>query len=286
MDADMLLPLESFIPFADGLDHPEGVAWGLDGFVYAGGEAGQIYHVHPDTGAYTEFANTGGFNLGLAFDGRDNLYVCDNGNSCVQKITPDGTVSVYADGNAERQINVPNYPSFDANGNLWVSDSGGHHEYNGCLWRIDRTGVAHVASTDLNAFPNGTAVHPSGEWLYVVLSNLSGVARVRIHDDGSVGTPETVVELPRTIPDGLAFDVEGNLYVSCYTPDVIFRVTPNGKAETLVDDWESTRIATPTNIAFGGSDMKTLFIASLGRWHLTKGPMPVAGSPLFYPVLD
>ena len=29
----------------EGLDHPEGVAWGLDGYAYAGGEAGQIYRI-------------------------------------------------------------------------------------------------------------------------------------------------------------------------------------------------------------------------------------------------
>ena len=29
----------------DGLDHPEGIAWGLDGYAYAGGEAGQLYRI-------------------------------------------------------------------------------------------------------------------------------------------------------------------------------------------------------------------------------------------------
>jgi gluconolactonase len=40
-----LVPLSEFDLLADGLDHPEGVTWGPDGFVYAGGEAGQIYRV-------------------------------------------------------------------------------------------------------------------------------------------------------------------------------------------------------------------------------------------------
>ena len=29
----------------EGLDHAEGIAWGLDGYAYAGGEAGQIYKI-------------------------------------------------------------------------------------------------------------------------------------------------------------------------------------------------------------------------------------------------
>jgi gluconolactonase len=285
MDTDMLMPLEAFTPFADGLDHPEGVVWGPDSHVYAGGEAGQIYRVHTETGAYTEFANTDGFILGLAFDGNGNLYACDNGKDCVQKITPDGIVSVYSAGNADRPMRVPNYPTFDAAGNLYVTDSGDHRAYNGCLWRIAPGGEATVVSTTLNAFPNGLALHPDGQWLYVVLSNMPGVVRVPLTADG-VGEAKTIVELPRTVPDGLAFDVEGNLYISLYTPDRIYRLTPAGELAVVVDDWESTRIATPTNIAFGGADLQTLFIASLGRWHLTKAQMPVPGSKLLYPVID
>ena len=35
--------------FLDGLDHPEGVTWGPDGFIYAGGEIGQIYRINIET---------------------------------------------------------------------------------------------------------------------------------------------------------------------------------------------------------------------------------------------
>ena len=31
--------------FVEGLDHPEGIAWGLDGYAYVGGEAGQVYRI-------------------------------------------------------------------------------------------------------------------------------------------------------------------------------------------------------------------------------------------------
>ena len=33
------------VEFLSGLDHPEGIAWGLNGKIYAGGEAGQIYEI-------------------------------------------------------------------------------------------------------------------------------------------------------------------------------------------------------------------------------------------------
>ena len=85
------------------------------------------------------------------------------------------------------------------------------------------------------------------------------------------------------MPDGLAFDVEGNLYISCYTPDVIYRLTRYGELEIVADDWMSVTFATPTNIAFCGPERRTLVVASLSRWHLTKGEMPIAGQRLNYP---
>jgi gluconolactonase len=180
-------------------------------------------------------------------------------------------------------MSVPNYPVFDADGNLYVSDSGGWKENGGCLFRIRPDGETEVVGEGLEAFPNGMALHPDGSRLYVVLSNLPGVVSLALANDGTVGTPQTVVELPRHVPDGLAFDVAGNLYISCYTPDVIYRLSPEGDLSILAEDWESVTFATPTNIAFAGPERRTLVVASLSRWHLTKGEMPIAGARLQYP---
>jgi len=279
---DQLMNISDFEPFVHGLDHPEGVTWGADGFVYAGGEAGQIYRVSLD-GTFSEIANTGGFILGLALDADHNIYACDNGVGKVMKITQAGVVSAYSD-NAE-PIPMPNYPVFDKAGNLYFSSSGDWHAHNGKVYRIAPNGKTEVVSTALKSFPNGVALSPDGEYLYVVLSNKPGVDRAHILPDGKLGEPETVVTLPKNVPDGVVFDREGNLYISCYTPDIIYRVTPAGKLDVVAEDWQSVTFSSPTNIIFAGQDLKTLVVASLARWHLTKGTMPIAGQPLHYPKL-
>lgn len=278
-----LLPITNFAPFVEGLDHPEGVAWGPDGFLYAGGEAGQIYRITPDGSEVKQIGSTGGFILGLALDAQANVYACDLAKGAIMKITQDGQVSKYSD-NAEPYA-APNYALFDAHGNLYFSASGGFHQRNGLVLRARPGGQTEVVSSAFSAFPNGLALSPDGSYLYVVLSNESRVARAAIRPDGSLGEPEAVCSMWKTIPDGITFDVEGNLYISCYTPDVIFRCTPAGVVDVLAEDWESVTFATPTNIAFGGAEMKTLFVASLSRWHLTKGVMPIAGARLNYPML-
>jgi gluconolactonase len=90
---------------------------------------------------------------------------------------------------------------------------------------------------------------------------------------------------PRHVPDGIAFDMDGGLYVACYTPDVIFRLTLDGKLDTVAEDWESTVLSAPTNLVFAGPDRSTLVAASLGRWHLSKAVVRVPGAPLFHPRL-
>ena len=111
------------------------------------------------------------------------------------------------------------------------------------------------------------------------------VARVRIGAEGQAGDVETVVELPETVPDGLAFDTDGNLYISCYRPDRIYRLTPSGHLDILADDFEGTLIAAPTNIAFCGRKLDILLSTNLGRWHITRYEAGATGMPLHYPAI-
>ena len=109
------------------------------------------------------------------------------------------------------------------------------------------------------------------------------VDRIRIEADGSPGRIETVAEFPSKVPDGVAFDIDRNLYVSMYRPDVIYRRTPDGRIDILAEDFEGTLIAAPTNIAFCGRNRDVLLSTNLGRWHITRYDAGVAGHPLNYP---
>ena len=271
----------------DGLDHPEGIAWGLDGYAYAGGEAGQLYRIDIERREVTQFANTGGFVLGIALDANNNLYACDVRNGAVMKVTPGGAVSAYSKGTADEQFTTPNYPAFDGEGNLYVCDSGEWKAGDGLIYRIRTGGDTEVWDRSLKEFPNGLCLGPDGKHLYVAMSlNPPRVDRIKIEADGNAGLIETVVELPMTVPDGVAFDTDGNLYVSMYRPDVIYRRTPSGQLDVLAEDFEGTLIAAPTNIAFCGRNRDVLLSANIGRWHITRYEVGATGHPLSYPDID
>lgn len=272
--------------FLDGLDHPEGVAWGPDGFIYAGGEIGQIYRINIETKDVQELGRTNGFVLGMALDAQNNIYACDATNKSVYRITPGGSISAYSTGTIDNPFGTPNYPAFDADGNLYVADSGDWGADNGCIYKIDSKGETRVWDTRLAQFPNGLCLGPDGDYLYVAMSlNEPRVARVKIESDDSPGNMETVVELPNTVPDGLAFDSQGNLYIACYRPDRIYRLSNSGNLEILGEDFQGTLMAAPTNVVFCGSNLGRLLSANLGRWHLTEYQVGINGLPLNYPDL-
>jgi gluconolactonase len=277
--------LERAVVLVDGLDHPEGVTVGPDGAVWAGGEAGQVYRIEGDPPKTTLLATSGGFTLGLAVDGFGNVYTTDPVNKCVQRFTPEGACSVYGRGAPAPDIRAPNHLCFDSRGNLYVSDSGVWKEHDGCIYRFAPGGAGEIWCTDARTLPNGVCMGPGEEHLYVAMSLAPGrIARIEIKDDGSAGELEDFVILEGTLPDGLAFDRDGNLFVVTYRPDTVW-VVPAGtrQAEEYAHDPEGNILASPTNLAFAAGDDPRLFVANIGRWHVTALPVETPGLPLAHP---
>jgi gluconolactonase len=259
---------------ANGLDHPEGVCWcPAAGRVYAGGEAGQLYRfgLDGDGGLETVATVPGGFLLGMAVDAAGTVYACDPNAGCVQRITLDGRVEPFGD-----PVGYPNYPVFDPAGNLWVTDSGAWDQVSGGLVRIAPDGTTDRIAGPFR-FANGLAI--GGDFLYMVESQLPGVVRIPL----AGGDPETVVKLPRTVPDGLAFDAEGGLWIGCYQPNRIYRLDGGGGLELIIDDWTGEYVMTPTNLAFAGDDLDVLVLASLCGWAVKAIDPGVRGAPLHRP---
>jgi gluconolactonase len=281
--ADPVLPAERAQVFFDGvfstprLQHPEGVAAGPDGWIWCSSENGQILRVAPDASRIEEVASTGGFTLGLAFDGPRALYVCDLKEAAVFRLdlasrllarfTPPG-------------IKIPNYPVVDARrGRLLVSDSHAFGTAGPGVWAYDlASGRGELWYDRPMNFANGMALAPAGDGLYVAETFARKISRIPIAADGGAGAAEDfATDLPG-LPDGLAFDGRGQLFVGCYEPSRVLRISPDGgTVDVYVEDATAHVLAHPTNIAFDGSD---LFTANLGRWHLTRIAADTAARPL------
>ena len=260
------------------LDHPEGVAVAADGSIWCGGERGQIYRIDPDTCVIEEIASTGGFCLGVAFDPHGDLFVCDLKHAAVFRLrTGSGTLEVFADGAAGRRLRTPNALAFDAEGRMYLSDSLAQGEPGPGVYRFTPDGSGELWHDSPLHFANGLALAPDGSALYVAETFAHAIVRIAVEPDGTAGARQVFARLPGVLPDGLAFDVDGRLYVACYEPSQILRVEPDGTVTVLLRDEQAHLLCHPTNVAFRGTE---LIAANLGRWHLTAVEVGVTGAPL------
>ena len=140
-------------------------------------------------------------NRGIALDAAGNLYECNYGNFRVNKVTPDGQVSVYSAGTEALPAVYPNYPVFDRAGNLYYTDSGDFDRVNGRLYVVRPDGKTEVLIPGFLHFPNGLAIDPENEWLYVVQSSASNILRMRLRD-GGLGDPSSTQPYREPFPTG------------------------------------------------------------------------------------
>ena len=165
---------------------------------------------------------------------------------------------------------TPNFPAFHPDGVLYVSDSGSSWDAgDGLVFGIRGDDTTFVASEAPSAFPNGLAVDRSGRFLYVVETADPGVCRLPVEEDGTLGSPEDVVRMPGTAPDGLAFAADGSLIISCYRPDRIYRLSESG-LEVLADDPQGRFLAAPTNVCYFGPQLDRLAVANIGAWFISE----------------
>src|SRR5882757_6705088 len=158
----------------------------------------------------------------IAFDPEGQIYVSSRYDGAVYRVAPNGTMTTYAEG-----MGVATGIAFDREQNLYVGDR------SGTIFKIARDQQVFVFAT---LEPSVSAYHlafsPTGD-LYVTgptTSSFDSVHKIDPH-----GTVTTFFRgLGR--PQGLAFDVAGNLYVAASLAGKrgIVKLTPDAKANIEV----------------------------------------------------
>ncbi len=115
---DKVTPAGVLSTFATGFYGPSYLAFDTAGTLFVSNLSGEVDKVTP-TGSVSPFVTASGYNSasGLAFDAAGNLYVASAIGNTVSKVTPAGTVSLFASG-----FDDPNGLSIDAAGNLYVAN--------------------------------------------------------------------------------------------------------------------------------------------------------------------
>jgi hypothetical protein len=158
----------------------------------------------------------------IAFDREGQMYVSSRHDEAVYKVAPNGTMSSYAQG-----MGVATGIAFDQEENLYVGDR------SGTIFKIARDRQIFVFAT---LEPSVSAYHlafgPDGNMFVSGPSTSSFDSVYKVDPHGSV----SVFYRGLGRPQGLALDVDGNLYVAASLAGRrgIVKITPEGKANLEV----------------------------------------------------
>jgi sugar lactone lactonase YvrE len=158
----------------------------------------------------------------IAFDREGQMYVSSRHDEAVYKVAPNGTMSTYAEG-----MGVATGIAFDAAENLYVGDR------SGTIFKIARDRQIFVFAT---LEPSVSAYHisfgPHGDMFVTAPSTSSFDCVYKVDPHGTV----SVFYRGLGRPQGLALDVEGNIYVAASLAGKrgIVKITPQGKANLEV----------------------------------------------------
>lgn len=193
---------------------------------------------------------------GLTFYKKD-LYICEYNYGKILKYSKN-KLENYCSGYNGEKFNRPNDLAFSKKGVLYFTDpkSYGQKLSEGRIYFVDKkTHRASIAADSLD-FPNGIAFNAKGDKVYVCESGKQQISVFDINKNGTLNKRKTFVKLPGGDPDGIAFDVKGNLYVGHFGNSSIVVVSPKGEIiKKIVLPGKKT-----SNVEFGGTDMRTLFI--------------------------
>lgn len=194
--------------------------------------------------------------MGLAADAAGNIYVADGLNNLIRKIAPDGVVSTLAgngqagpkDGKAaEASFFNPTAVCIDHKGNIYVAD-----RQNNLVRKISPAGLVSAVAgrTEKNEdyggkfplldLPMGVATDTAGN-VYVTDSFHNKIRKIAA--DGKIITVAGQIEPGAKdgigtsasffIPEGIAIDGKGNLYIADTFNNMIRKIDPAGKVTTL-----------------------------------------------------
>jgi sugar lactone lactonase YvrE len=239
-----------------GFEDAEGIAVDHAGDVYfASSDDNRVFKVTP-AGELTVVAGTGtegaasaglatesdlSFPDGVALDASGNLYIADEDNNEIEKVTPQGILSIVA-GNGtegaptpgratESKLVSPSQVAVDAAGDIYFPDFSGNQvlkvDPSGILSIVAGTGSAGVptagpAKNSKLDGPDAVAVDSSGN-LYIADQDNNVVEKVTPAGELSVfagngtkglSTPGAATSVDLAYPEGIAIDESGNVYIT------------------------------------------------------------------------
>jgi sugar lactone lactonase YvrE len=244
---DANLDLQQARRFAEGrVRGPEDLAFDEKARLYTGTADGKILRVGLLNDSVEEFATTGGRPLGLHFDGRGRLIVCDARKGLLA-IDGEGRVTTLATEAGGRPFRFTNNLDVAGDGTVYFtdsSDSRGPDEYlydllegkpRGRLLRLDPISGRVDTLADGFFFANGVALSADESFLLVAETYRYRIMRYWLKGPRA-GTADTFADNLPGFPDNISRDTRGTFWVAFFTVrnDFLDAIQPHPLAKKLL----------------------------------------------------
>jgi sugar lactone lactonase YvrE len=306
-----ILDPSSFETLALDVRRPECILATRSGDLFVSDERGGVTHIAP-SGQVRLIAGKGRpddfLSNGIALlPGRSFLIANLGADGGVWKLSPDGQIEPWLLEVEGRRLPPTNFVSIDNFGRVWISVStfrtprwNAYHvngPKDGVVVLVDSSGARVVA--DGFQYTNEVKVDPSGRWLYVNETVGRTLSRFELRADSTLGSREIICEFGAgTYPDGLAFDVDGGIWITSVVSNRLFRVFPEAKAQQLLFEnsnfehvhsieakfasgvfpGHSPGMHGLSSLAFSGSDLQTVYLGSSQGTYLGRVRVGVRGA--------
>ncbi len=223
---------------------------------------------------------------GIDIDGAGNLYVSDNGNLRIRKVTPTGVVTTIAGTGTQSQTDgiatsatffLPVGIATDGLGNIYVGDANRVRKISPCNPPPTPTisGASTInfgGSTTLTSSSSTGNIWSNGATTQSITVSTSGIYSVRVISGGCTSSASNAITVDFNVlgynvstfatgfssARGVAADGSGNIYISDESSNLIRKITPNGVVATLAGSTYGNSNGIGTNAQFGNPDGVTV----------------------------
>jgi gluconolactonase len=275
-EAREVLPADASLEqIAQGFVFTEGPVWDFTAgqLVFSDIPGDTMYRYRPADGVST-YRQPSSFSNGMTLDAGGKIVVCEHRTRRVAREVEPGRFETVADSYGGKPLNAPNDVIVAPDGSVVFTDPhyglgegfGGPAEqvlpHRGVYRVPPRGGEPQLLVEDFQG-PNGLALAPSGDRLYVDDTERAHIRLFEVGDDWHLRGGDVLVELSgdgEGVLDGLKLDEDGTIY--CTGPGGIFICHPDGAV--------LGRIRVPevaANLAWGDDDARTLYITASDKLY-------------------
>ena len=263
-DLSAILETTTAERLATGFGFTEGPLWHPDGYYYfVDIRQSVLFRLTPGQAAEVVRKDTGEGN-GTTFDLEGRLVMCEGANRRVTRTGRDGRIEVLVDRFEGKRLNRPNDVVCRSDGSIYFTDPGLRVPL--AQREVDHAGVYRIAPSGAVTlvadfeYPNGLAFSPDERVLYVANTRWAQyIHRLELDAGGAVVRRRIFADMSSDetegVPDGMKVDTQGRVF--CTGPGGTWVFDPDGRRLGVVRTPE-----VPANVAFGGPDLRTLFLTA------------------------